>query len=202
MAKAYDRIDWEYIEAILQAMGFYERWIQLVGACVRTVQYKIVLNDELLGPIHSGRGLRHHDPLSPYLFVIGAEGLSMMLKKREDCGDIHGCAIAKGAPHVSHLFFADDSYLFFKVCSKEAGVIRTVLDVYKDESRLDINFTKSSAYFSRNVGTDFRVEICNKLGVAEDSGSGKYLGMPILAERRKREVFTFIKDRLWSKIER
>lgn len=47
LAKAYYRIDWEYIEAILRAMGFWEKWIQLVGACVRTVCYKVMVNGEL-----------------------------------------------------------------------------------------------------------------------------------------------------------
>ena len=49
--------------------------------------------------------LRQEDPLSPYLFLIYAEGLSSIIHDYEARGLIHGCRVARNAPVISHLFF-------------------------------------------------------------------------------------------------
>ena len=54
------------------------------------------------------RALWQGDPLSPYLFIICAEGLSALIWKAEVAGSLHGVKVCKGAPNVSHLLFADD----------------------------------------------------------------------------------------------
>uniref|UniRef100_A0A803NNZ4 Reverse transcriptase n=1 Tax=Cannabis sativa TaxID=3483 RepID=A0A803NNZ4_CANSA len=58
--------------------------------------------------ILSGRGLRQGDSLSPYLFLISAEGFSSLLKAYELNRWLTGCKVARGAPIVSHMLFADN----------------------------------------------------------------------------------------------
>ena len=72
-----------------------------------------IVNGKEVRPIIPSRGLRQCDPLSPYLFILCAKGLSSLIRKHEKAGLIHGVKVAGGAPMVSHLFFADDSFLFF-----------------------------------------------------------------------------------------
>lgn len=55
-----------------------------------------------------------------------------MLKRHEDMGLIHGCTVARGAPSLSHLLFADDCYLFFKATVAEASCIKNVLLRYEN----------------------------------------------------------------------
>ena len=91
MAKAYDRIEWSYLKVMLVAMGFDTTWISRVMTCVSTVKHCVLMHGKVVGPIQPQRGLRQGDPLSPYLFIRCAEGLSALLQKNEAIGLIHGC---------------------------------------------------------------------------------------------------------------
>lgn len=71
-------------------MGFNNRWIGLILACIQSVTYSIVLNGQPHGFITPTCGLRQGDPLSPYLFLLVTDGLHALLKKAEDDGDLRG----------------------------------------------------------------------------------------------------------------
>jgi hypothetical protein len=79
MSKAYDRVEWDFLEKMMRRMGFDENWIRLIMECVSTVSYQIKVNGELIDRFKPERGLRQGDPLSPYLFLICTEGLSALL---------------------------------------------------------------------------------------------------------------------------
>lgn len=85
-------------------MGFDERWVGWMTMCLETVSYSVLVNGEKVDPITQGIGLRQGDPLSPFLFIICAEGLSTLLKKVEGRGDIHGVRVCRGAS-FSHTYF-------------------------------------------------------------------------------------------------
>ena len=114
ISKAYDIVDWKFLHHMLQILGFDDRWIKWIMMCVTTVRYSVLMNGSEVGPIIPKRGLRQGCPLSPYLFIICAEGLSALLRQAESSGLINGSKVCRGASSISHLFFADDSFLFFK----------------------------------------------------------------------------------------
>jgi len=103
MSKAYDRIEWTYLSAIMERLGFSRRWIDLIMKCVTTVSFSILFNGEKLEKFKPSRGIRQGDPISPYLFLLCAEGLSCLLNnsREHDMGII----VAKNAPKINHLFF-------------------------------------------------------------------------------------------------
>ena len=102
--------------------------------CVSTVSYSILINGEPKGKIVPLRGIRQGDPISPYLFLLCAEGLSAMLKNEESEGHIKGVAVCRGASRVSLLLFADDSIIFCSASIAECERVLKVLDDYERDS--------------------------------------------------------------------
>lgn len=68
MHKAYDRVEWTFLEAILQKLGFDMQWVHLIMTCVKTVQYKVRFNSNETDVFSPSRGLRQGEPLSLTFF--------------------------------------------------------------------------------------------------------------------------------------
>ena len=119
MSKAYDRVEWSFLECLLRKMGFHSRWVNLMMECITTVSYSILINWEPSQTIHPSRGLRQGDPLSPYLFLLYTEGLHGLISRAAISGDIRGISICRNGSRLIHLFFADDSLLFCRASVQE-----------------------------------------------------------------------------------
>jgi len=94
ISKAFDSASWSYLQAILLKLGFCFQWFTWMMMCISTVEYHVIFNGDRIGPITSTRGLRQGCPLSPYLYIICAEGLSTIINNHELKSKIHGIAFA------------------------------------------------------------------------------------------------------------
>lgn len=79
MRKAYDRVEWSFLERMMLRMPFTAPWVQMIMKCVRSVSYRVKVNRKFTDPFVSRRCLRQGDPLSPYLFILCAEAFSVLL---------------------------------------------------------------------------------------------------------------------------
>ncbi|XP_057793280.1 uncharacterized protein LOC131009894 [Salvia miltiorrhiza] len=201
ISKAYDRVSWEFLEAVLDKLGFCSQWRNWISMCIRSVSYDVLVNGTLVGPIIPGRGLRQGDPLSPYLFILCAEGLSAMINYEMARGSLHGIQISRGGPAVSHLMFADDSIFFCRASAEECLNLKRVLCDYEKASGQGINFQKSGILFSANVSDRDKDELSHIIGVWSPLNTGRYLGLPSLIGRKKKEIFHYLRERLWSRIQ-
>jgi hypothetical protein len=131
----------------------------------------------MFGQFYSFKGIRQGDPISPYLFVLAAEGLSCLLKSRNQSSGLKGIMVAPSAPMVSHLLFADDSLLFFTMTRENADDVKEVLYLYCRASGQQINFDKSSIHFSKGCRHNVKDDIKVILDVQKESPNEKYLGM-------------------------
>ena len=118
----------------MQKLGFLEKWIERVMTCVTTTSFSILLNGKPYGNMTPSRGIRQGDPLSPYVFLLCAEGFTSLLAKAKSDGKIHGATICRGAPKVSDLLFAVDSLLFYRETQNEVEVVSEMLQTYANAS--------------------------------------------------------------------
>ena len=116
-------------------------------------------------------------------------------------GNLHGVSICKNAPKITNLLFADDSLIFSRASSAEINSIVEMLQVYAKASGKCINLEKSSVYLSNNTTVSQKQEALGILGVKEVSRFELYLGLPTLIGRLKYHTFSFIKDRVWKKLQ-
>lgn len=103
-------------------------------SCLSTVRYSVIVNGQSKGSIIPSRGLRQGCPLSPYLFLLCAEGFSSMLTRAERDDRLRGFACSRTSPRVSHLFFANDSLIFCRASRGDCLSILSILTEYEKVS--------------------------------------------------------------------
>lgn len=168
---------------------------------VSSAQYQVLINGTPYGDIKPTRGLRQGDPLSPYLFVICTELLIQRLKKEESTGEITGLKVARGAPAVSHLLYADDSMFYCKGNNEELENLTRILRSYSLVSGQRINYQKSSIYFGKPLPEERRPDIKQLLGIEQEGGDGIYLGLPEAFGGSKVSILSYLKERLSEKVQ-
>ena len=196
MSKAYDRVEWSFLETMMLKMGFDERWIHLIMRCVSTVSYQVLINGEAKGKIVPSRRLRQGDPLSPFLFVLCTDVLISQLKQSEREKNLSGLKITRSSPPVSHLLFADDSLFFCKATQEECSELMRIIDVYSNASRQQLNKSKSSVLFGSKVVASSKHDLKRSLNINQEGGMGMYLGLPETICGSKKQVFSFVQERL------
>lgn len=181
IAKAFDTISWDFIFNCLLSIGvplIYLRWLR---ACVTTPSFTVGYNGTVQGYFKSKRGLRQGDPLSPYLFVLAMNCLSIMLDKAAAEGRF-GCHYKCKESKLTHLCFADD-FLIFTEGSYES--VQGVLDVLRDfESKSGLAISISKTCFFTSDIPDIEVEqIKNQIGLQHGTLPIRYLGVPLCTKK-------------------
>jgi hypothetical protein len=200
MHEAYDRVEWVFLENMMHMLGFADGWIDLMMACVGSVKYQVRFNSEETKMFVPSRGLRQGDPLSPYLFLLCAKGLSGLLLHEEEVGGIDGVRVCRNAPSFSHLLFADDSLILMKADMNNATSLQQVLDTYCSDLGQLVSLAKSSIFFSPNTNALLRAKICEVLRIDTEALFDKNLGLPTLVGADRSDCFLHFVERIIQRI--
>ncbi|KAL0346378.1 UNVERIFIED_CONTAM: putative mitochondrial protein, partial [Sesamum calycinum] len=162
------------------------------------VSFSFMLGDKQFGSLVLETVLLQGDPLSPYLFLLCTKTFSSLLQVAEREGRLQGVSICRASPSISHLLFTDDTLIFCRASTKSTRAVLDVLEVYRWVSGQEINFSKSSVAFSRNMGEDVSSYVVKALTVRRENKMELYLGLPSKVSRSKKALLSTIRDRAFG----
>ena len=150
-----------------------------------------------VGFFSSSKGLCQVDPISPYLFVLGMEVLSALIRKAIDGGFIFGCRL-RGKwgmeMNVSHLLFVDDTIIFYEARKEHLTHLGWILGWFEATFGLRINLAKSELIPVGEV-EDIE-EMVVELGCRVGDFLVKYLGLPLGAHHKALSMWDGVEERI------
>lgn len=183
-------------------LGFSHRWVNWIMQCITTVRYSVKFNGSLLPTFAPSRGLRQGDPLSPFLFLFVADGLSLLLELEEKViqGAISPVQVCRRAPDISHLLCAGDTLLFFKADNQQAEAVKGTLTNYAAATGQVINPSKCSIMFGDSSPTEVRDAISHTLQISSAGFEDRYLGFPTPDGRMHKGKFQSLQSKMWKRV--
>ncbi|XP_026383614.1 uncharacterized protein LOC113279122 [Papaver somniferum] len=192
ISQAYDTLSWDYLILVLKKYGFSTIFCNWILVLLKTTKIFIMINGRHVGYFGVGRGLKQGDPLSPILYVIAADILSRNILQSIQENKIQPMIIRKGI-HPSHLFFADDIFIFCNGGKSSLLHLKKLLIDYQRASGQTVSATKSKCF----VGGTYLVrgnQIADIMNMKLSSFPDKYLGVTLVQGKVKTE-------HLWSFVE-
>ena len=107
--KAFDSLSWDFINETLTTLNFGNNFIKWINIFQKNSNSRVLLNGHLTNPFPLERGCRQGDPISPYLFILCSEFLTLAFKQSND---IEGITIHQKEHRLSQ--YADDTSAFLK----------------------------------------------------------------------------------------
>ena len=195
--KAFDGLNWQFLLKVMLRMGFGPKRVRWIRWCISTARFLILINGVPTGFFPSSKGLRQGDSLSPYLFTMGMEVLSIMLRRAAAGGFISGCNFRNGNGNIlsiSHLLFADDTIIFCEAKEDQLLYLSYILLWFEASSGLKINLDKSEVISVGNV-VNLNV-LAAELGCRMGHIPSTYLGLPLRASHKSKAMWDNIEERV------
>ncbi|CAL1404032.1 unnamed protein product [Linum trigynum] len=198
--KAFDSVNWECLFKILSGLEFLEKWKSWVKGSMCSSMISVLVNGEANGYFRASKGLRQGDPLSPGLFVLVMDVLSMMLKVVREAGKFKGFYMNEDSKNgeVTHLLFADDTVIFCDANHDQVLNILATIVCFQSMTGLRINLDKSVMYIVGDVADpSFYAAI---FGCKWSRQPPKYLGFPLGAKLNDPAIWDSMINKMKSKL--
>jgi len=148
LKKAYDSLDWSYLRCLLIKIGLNDMCAKWIMACVEGINFAILINGYPTSFFSAERGLRQGCSLSPLLFILVMDTISLHLKRVVASGNINPLSISRGNS-FTHNLFVDDVLLFAMLCRQSWHIMHAILKSFQRATGLYINEGKSSFHFGK-----------------------------------------------------
>ena len=181
-------------------MGFHPKWVNLIMDGISFVSYSVLVKGVPSSYIRPFKGIRPGDPLSPHLFLLCSKGFSALLRNAAQHRYLHGVSISWSGPQITHLLFANDSLLFCSASLFECHIIKEILHIYELTSGQKNKLWQNLHFFSTNSPFALREDIRLFLNATSNVSLEKYLRLPLIIGRGKKQTFVEIKNRIQSKL--
>ena len=172
LEKAYDRLEWSFIRFTLQFFKFPQQIIDLIMACLETSLILVMWNGQISKPFNPSRGVRQGDPLSPYLFILCLNHLSLLLDSALHTKSLQPIKVNRRDLSFNHIFFADDIFLFAHANPQQAYILFNIFRGFCNNSGQLFSSHKSKLFFSRNTPVQIQNDIAAQINIpiVEDLG--------------------------------
>jgi hypothetical protein len=182
--KAYDSVDWGFVDYMLLRFGFCDKWRAWMRACICAGNMSVLINGSPTGEINIKRGLKQGDPLAPLLFLLVAEGLGLIMRRAVELNLFRPFLLGREEVPISILQYADDTLCIGEACIENLWLLKAMLRGFEMASGLKVNFSKS-CLIGINVGDEFMNMGTDFLNCKRGVTLFKYLGLPAEANPRK-----------------
>jgi hypothetical protein len=200
-SKAYDMVEWDFLFGAISGMGFPDEFIKMVQLLFTDAEACVKVNGSLFDSFSIKRGVRQGCPLAPYLFIIAAEVLNMMVKAEVVSGHVKGIELPCGNRQQIIAQYADDTSFTLRGEEESVRNLIYLLETFCAASGLVLNWRKSCGYWKSHL-TWFRPQWTDLLGItwAEEDDVSKLLGAPFGLSLTAGEVDDFLYERIRKKL--
>ncbi|XP_071694113.1 uncharacterized protein [Rutidosis leptorrhynchoides] len=197
--KAFDSINWDFLLEVMKSMGFKEKWRKWIMACLKSASISVLVNGSPTKEFSLERGIRQGDPLSPFLFILAAEGLNIMTKAATEKGCFKGVEVGSDKILVSHLQYADDTIFIGEWSKENVCNLHKLLTCFELASGLKVNFHKSFLY---GIGVN-EIElhsVATIIGCKVGKFPFTYLGIPTGSKMKKLKDWEVVINKIKSRL--
>ena len=201
LAKAFDRLEWNFIVSALARKGLHGHFVNLVHACILSPSFSVLINGQPSPKFKSFRGIRQGCPMSPYLFVLTINELSILLNEALQANQLQGISLGPNCPSVHSLLFADDLLVCGHATYQEAQTMASLIQHFCALSGQTPIWNKSAILFSNHVSQNIINNINQVFPVANLDANFTHLGHPLILPAKNRgAAYNFVLDKFLNKL--
>jgi hypothetical protein len=176
--KAYDKINWGFVQQTLRMKGFSPTWCRWIATFLEGGHVGIKISDQVGPNFKTKMGVRQGDLLSPILFNIVVDMLAILINIAKNDGQIARVIPNLVEDGLSTLQYVDDTTLFMDHNFDQPRNLKLILTVFEKSSGLKINFHKCEIFYFGEA-KDHGLHYEQLFGCKKDTYPFRYLGIPM-----------------------